>query len=90
VHPLLLWENPDDDARLFELGRAYREDLRPFSTGATYLNFLGEEGGERLRAGFGEGDFERLVELKRNWDPDDVFRGNHNLFRSPPPQGAQR
>jgi FAD/FMN-containing dehydrogenase len=75
VHPLLLWDDPADDTRMIELGRAYRNDLRPFSSGATYLNFLGDEGSERVRAGFGA-NYERLIDVKTAWDPDNVFRGN--------------
>jgi FAD/FMN-containing dehydrogenase len=79
VHPLLLWEEAADDQRMFELGRGYREDLRPYATGATYLNFLGDEGGDRLRAGYGAGSYERLLELKAKWDPRNTFHGNQNL-----------
>ena len=44
VHPLLLWSDPADDEACIRLGRAFREDMQPFSIGATYPNFLGEEG----------------------------------------------
>ena len=79
VHPLLLWDDAADDERMMALGRAYREDLRPYATGATYLNFLGDEGGDRVRAGYGERSYERLLELKAAWDPANIFRGNQNL-----------
>ena len=79
VHPLLLWEEVADDQRMFELGRTYREDLRPYATGATYLNFLGDEGGDRVRAGYGTGSYERLLKLKARWDPRNTFHGNQNL-----------
>jgi FAD/FMN-containing dehydrogenase len=78
VHPLLLWDDPHDDERMLELGRAFRDDLRPFSSGATYLNFLGDEGAERVRAGFGP-SYDRLIEVKTAWDPDDVFQGNQSI-----------
>jgi FAD/FMN-containing dehydrogenase len=78
VHPLLLWDDPVDDECMLELGRAYRDDLRPFSSGATYLNFLGDEGSDRVRAGFGS-SYERLIQVKTAWDPDNIFRGNQNL-----------
>lgn len=48
-------------------------------SGATYLNFLGEDGGNRVRAGFGE-SYERLARVKAAWDPADVFRGNHTIW----------
>jgi FAD/FMN-containing dehydrogenase len=79
VHPLLLWEDAADDERMMNLGRAYRGDLRPYATGATYLNFLGDEGGERVRAGYGERSYERLLELKARWDPTNTFDGNQKL-----------
>jgi FAD/FMN-containing dehydrogenase len=79
VHPLLLWEDAADDERMIALGRACREDLAPFSTGATYLNFLGDEGTDRVRAGFGAGNFDRLAQIKAQWDPDNVFHGNQSL-----------
>jgi FAD/FMN-containing dehydrogenase len=79
VHPLLLWEDAAHDGRMMELGRAYREDLRPYATGATYLNFLGDEGGDRVRAGYGDESYERLLRLKSRWDPANTFHGNQNL-----------
>ena len=84
VHPLFLWEDEADDERMIALGRGYRDDLGPFATGATYLNFIGAEGDERLRAGFEAGGRERLAGIKAEWDPDNVFRANHNIR----PQGA--
>jgi len=78
VHPLLLWDDPDDDERMLELGRAFRGDLSAFSSGATYLNFLGDEGADRVRAGFGP-SYDRLIEVKTAWDPDNVFRGNQSI-----------
>jgi FAD/FMN-containing dehydrogenase len=88
VHPLLLWEDPADDERMMELGRAYREDLRPYATGTTYLNFLGDEGGDRIRAGFADGAYERLSELKARWDPTNVFRGNARGLLATPAGGS--
>ena len=53
--------------------------LRPFSTGATYVNFqTADEGDDRVRATYGA-NWDRLVELKRRWDPDNLFRSNRNV-----------
>jgi FAD/FMN-containing dehydrogenase len=79
VHPLLLWEDPADDAAMIALGRAIREDVRPYATGETYGNFLGDEGAARVRSGYRPGAFERLRRIKGVWDPRDVFRGNRHL-----------
>ncbi len=73
VHPLLLWEDPADDERLRALGHAFRADVRPWSIGATYPNFLGDEGAARMGAAFGA-SAERLAAVKAEWDPQGVFR----------------
>ncbi len=73
VHPLLLWEDPADDERCRALGRAIRDGMRRWSIGATYPNFLGEEGADRMGAAFGSSG-ERLAAVKAEWDPKGVFR----------------
>jgi FAD/FMN-containing dehydrogenase len=78
VHPLLLWEDAADDERNIAYGRSWREALAPYRTGATYLNFLGDEGQERVRAAYGP-HYERLVRVKAGWDPHNVFRATGNV-----------
>ena len=79
VHPLLLWDDPVDDERCISLGRAFRQDVRAFSTGATYPNFLGDEGADRMRSAFGA-NVERLASVQTTYDPDGVFR-THQAIR---------
>lgn len=78
VHPLLLWEDPADDDRNRDLARAFRSDVQPWSTGATYPNFLGDEGPARMSAAFGEST-ERLRAVQETWDPHGVFRTHQAL-----------
>ena len=57
-------------------------DLRQFSTGGTYVNFLTEEeGDERTRAAY-RTNYARLAQLKEIWDPDNLFRTNKNIGRA--------
>ncbi|MEU0466550.1 FAD-binding oxidoreductase [Amycolatopsis sp. NPDC006131] len=78
VHPLLMWEDPADDDRCRALAHAFRDDLRPWSAGATYPNFLGDEGGARMRRAFGS-SAARLARVKAAWDPHDVFRTHQRI-----------
>ena len=43
------------------------------------MNFLGDEGQDRVRAAYGPTKYDRLVALKRLWDPDNFFRWNQNI-----------
>jgi FAD/FMN-containing dehydrogenase len=79
VHPLFLWEDPALDERMIELGRSFGPLLEEWSTGYTYLNFIGDEGHARVRAGFGDWSRNRLARVKAQWDPENVFRGNQNV-----------
>jgi FAD/FMN-containing dehydrogenase len=49
-----------------------------------YIGFLGDEDEETIRAAYPGANWERLRELKRRYDPDNLFRRNHNI----PPAGA--
>ncbi|CAM5227235.1 FAD-binding oxidoreductase [Streptomyces aurantiogriseus] len=79
VHPFAVWEDPAEDERCVQWVRDVRADVRPWSTGAVYLNFIGDEGTERVVAGLGAENTRRLADLKRRYDPDNVFRFNHNI-----------
>ena len=74
------WFDAARDEENVSWTRAVWEDLQRFSTGGLYLNFpgLGEEGEELVRSAYGAG-YERLVRLKREWDPDNLFRMNQNI-----------
>jgi len=79
------WERADDDGAGVEWARAAWRDLRAFSTGGTYVNFLTEEeGDERVRAAYGA-NLPRLAALKRRWDPQNVFRSTKHLLAAPAP-----
>ncbi|WP_109005708.1 FAD-binding oxidoreductase [Streptomyces rishiriensis] len=79
VHPFGLWEDPADDERCIQWVRDVRADAQPWSTGAVYLNFIGDEGADRVVAGVGAENARRLADVKRGYDPENVFRFNHNV-----------
>jgi len=73
------WERPDDDASNIDWVRQAWNDMRQFSTGGTYINFLTEDdGADRTEAALG-GAVQRLAEIKARWDPHNVFRTNRNI-----------
>jgi FAD/FMN-containing dehydrogenase len=73
------WEKADEDKANVEWAREAWDDMKSFSTGGTYINFLTEdEGPERIKAALGKG-LQRLVEVKAKWDPQNLFRTNRNI-----------
>ncbi|WP_369257318.1 FAD-binding protein [Streptomyces sp. R35] len=83
VHPFGIWEEPADDERCIQWVRDVRAGVRPWTTGAVYLNFIGNEGTDRVVAGLGAGNLRRLAAVKAEYDPDNVFRFNHNILPVP-------
>ncbi|MEU3527509.1 FAD-binding oxidoreductase [Streptomyces sp. NPDC038707] len=79
AHPWAVWTDPADDERAVRWVRDACAALEPWSTGAGCLNLIGDEGPERIRAGLGAGNMLRLEKVKRRYDPDNVFRRNHNI-----------
>ena len=82
-----MWEPDEPNADAFrQWVRDAWERIRPFSTGRTYINFqTADEDQERIRATYGA-NFDRLVEIKKHYDPDNLFRVNRNIH----PSGARR
>ena len=73
------WEDPAEDQRYMDWGRAAWDVLTPYTTAGHYVNDLVETGEGLVRAAYGDAKYERLVELKRTYDPDNVFRLNQNV-----------
>jgi FAD/FMN-containing dehydrogenase len=79
VHPFGLWDDPADDERAIAWARDVCAAMRPYSTGHIYLNFVGDEGEDRVIAGYGRENYERLARVKAEYDPDNVFNLHHNI-----------
>jgi FAD/FMN-containing dehydrogenase len=73
------WDHAKDDAENIEWAREAWRDMRQFSTGGTYINFLTEEeGDDRTRAAY-RTNYDRLAQVKAAWDPTNLFRTNKNI-----------
>ena len=77
------WERPEDDAACIAWGREAFRALEPFSSDREYFNFPGlyEESDKSVRNTFGA-NLGRLQSVKRKYDPDNLFRLNHNISAS--------
>jgi hypothetical protein len=75
-----MWQPGDPGAHGYrDWIRAAWAQIRPFSTGGNYINFqTADEDGERIRATYGV-NFDRLVAVKRKYDPGNLFRVNRNI-----------
>ncbi|GAA5009134.1 FAD-binding oxidoreductase [Kitasatospora paranensis] len=73
-----LWPDPADNAANTAWVRGYYEALAPHQSAGGYVNFMAGDDQERAAANYGAG-YSRLVEVKRAYDPGNLFRVNHNI-----------
>ena len=73
------WDDPAEDEALIGWGRATMAALEPFTAAGHYVNDVMETGRDVVRSVYGDAKYERLVGLKRAFDPDNVFHLNQNI-----------
>jgi len=78
-----MWEDPAATDANVSWARAFHDAMQPFATGGAYVNFLSEEGDDRIKAAYGADKFARLAQIKAQYDPENLFRLNQNI----PPAG---
>jgi FAD/FMN-containing dehydrogenase len=71
------WETPAEDEKCVAWAREYFDASAPYATGGVYVNFV-PDGESPLAAAYGD-NYQRLVELKRKYDPTNLFRLNQNI-----------
>ena len=69
---------PANRERITAWAKNYWDALHPYSAGGAYLNFIMDEGEDRVRASYRE-NYERLVSIKNKYDPTNLFRLNQNI-----------
>ena len=77
-----LWTEPADAEKNIGWTRQFWEAMQPFVANAVYVNYMGSEGEDRVKAAYGA-HYERLVALKKKYDPTNFFRLNQNIKPTP-------
>ncbi|MFB3906372.1 MAG: FAD-binding oxidoreductase [Acidobacteriota bacterium] len=72
------WEERADDERCIQWAREFFQAVAPYSLGSVYVNFMTADEQDRIEAAYG-GNYERLVELKSKYDPNNLFCVNQNI-----------
>ena len=70
--------DPANNDKIISWTKEYWEALHPYSAGGAYVNFMMEEGEDRVKATYGD-NYERLVQIKNKYDPGNLFRVNQNI-----------
>jgi len=70
--------DPANNGRIISWTKEYFDALHPYSAGGAYVNFMMDEGQERVKATYGE-NYDRLVDIKNKYDPTNLFRVNQNI-----------
>jgi FAD/FMN-containing dehydrogenase len=73
------WQEPELDETCRAWGRAALTEAQPYEAAGRYVNDVAEVEDGLARSIYGDAKYERLVALKREWDPDNVFRLNQNI-----------
>jgi FAD/FMN-containing dehydrogenase len=72
------WNEATDDQKCIGWARDFFNVSTPYASAGAYVNFMTEEEGDRVAAAYGS-NYERLVQVKRRYDPENVFHFNQNI-----------
>ena len=70
--------DPANREKITRWAKDYWQDLHAYSAGGAYVNFMMQEGADRVKATY-RGNYDRLVQVKRRYDPQNLFRVNQNI-----------
>lgn len=74
-----MWQDAGESEVHKRWTREFWDEMAPFATGGSYVNFMANDGTERVQAAYGTRTYERLVALKNRYDPTNMFRLNQNI-----------
>lgn len=72
------WESPAEDERCIAWSREFFATSQPFASGGAYINFLTQDEADRIAFAYGA-TYDRLVEIKKKYDPTNFFKMNQNI-----------
>lgn len=72
------WSEPGDDAACIAWSRELFSAMAPHAAGSVYINFMTQEEGARIAQAYGA-NYERLAQIKKRYDPHNLFRSNQNI-----------
>jgi FAD/FMN-containing dehydrogenase len=75
------WDDAADDANCIGWSREFFAAAAPYAAGSVYINFMTQDEGARIREAYGP-NYDRLVDIKKRYDPQNLFRFNHNIAPS--------
>ncbi len=73
------WDDAADDEHCITWARDFFKASAPFASAGVYVNFLTADEGDRVRSAYGP-SYDRLAQVKRSYDPDNLFRVNQNIL----------
>ena len=78
IHILPGWIDQNSDPKNMEWAQKFFHAMEPHSNGGVYVNLLGHDEDNRVKSAYGF-NFNRLRQIKKKWDPNNIFSSNHNI-----------
>jgi FAD/FMN-containing dehydrogenase len=78
INIMAAWNDPALAESCMAWARGFAAEMEKFGASDSYVNYLGDEGGDAVRASYGV-NYDRLSRLKAQYDPENVFRFNQNI-----------
>jgi len=72
------WDQAADDERCIAWAREFFKASAPYASGSVYVNFMTQDEADRIAAAYGS-NYDRLVQIKKKYDPENVFHLNQNI-----------
>ena len=72
------WSTPDNDTEPIKWAKEFYQAMTPHTNGGVYVNLLGHDDEDRISQAYSS-NHNKLIEIKKKWDPENLFRSNHNI-----------